>query len=141
MVGADRHLRDDWRRRVDFAGRPNRFLDLVQIAESFENEKIGAPLSERGELLAKYRARFFLTRWPIGLEPNAEWTYGAGDEHRMCRLIRHPARDRCRPAVDRLHLTFQPVLRELDTIRAEAVRLQNFRARLHVLAMNLRNQL
>ena len=141
VIRPDRHLRDDRHRRVGLSRGADRFLDLVQIAERLEDEKVSASFLERDHLFTEDGASLFLARRTIGLEPDPERPDRSGDEHRVARFVRDLAGDcRCR-AIDRVHLRLEPVLRELDAIRAEAVRLQHLRARFDVLAMDVANEI
>ena len=118
------HLRDDRNRRIHFVSRENRLFDLVHIGEGLENEQVAAAILERLELLAEYRTRFVEAGGPEWLEANAERTDRARDEE---IVLRDFARNPHRGAIDVSDLRLEPVLRQLDPIRAEGVCFENFR--------------
>ena len=52
QVASDRHLRNHGCGRIDVARSPDGLGDLVQVAERFQDEAVGAPFLESLELLA-----------------------------------------------------------------------------------------
>ena len=92
------------------------------------------PSTSAFDLLAEDLARFVLARRAVRLEAHAEWSDGAGDERAVARRL---ARDLRRGAIQLAHLLLQAVLRELQPVRAEAVRLDHVGAGVDVLAMDL----
>src|SRR5262249_26767454 len=94
-------------------------------------------LPESLELLPEIRPRLVEPRGAVRLDANAEWTDGASDEHRPVGFVRRFARDLRRRAIDLADLRLESVLDELGPIGAEAVRLEDLRARLRVRAMDL----
>ncbi len=137
-VGADRHLRDDRLLRVDSPRGEDRLLDLVEVGERLEDEEVDAAFGETFHLLPEDRASFVLARRPVRLEANAQRSDGAGDERAP---IGGFARDGRGGPIQLSHLILQPVLHELDPVRAEAVRLDDVGAGLHVLRMNVTHEL
>ncbi len=123
--------------RIHGARRANRLLHLVEIGERFEDEEIGAAFPERGHLLAKRRAGFVARGRTVGLESDAERADGAGDEHVLPRRL---ARELRRTPVDLPHLRLEAVLRELDAVCAERVRLQHLGAGIDVRAVDAEHE-
>ena len=136
-IGADRHLRDDGHGRIHFVSGENRLLDLVHIGERLENEEITAALLERLELLAECRPCFVETGGPERLETNAQRTNCAGDEK---IVVRDFACNLHRGAIDVGNLRLEPILRQLDPVRPEGVRLQHLRSRLFVRLVNIAHE-
>ena len=130
-VDADRHLRDHRHRRVD-SSRAARIACSIscEVAERLEQEEVDAALGER---LPSARGRsprassrlvgpYGSMRTPSGPTAPATSALVAGGL----------ARDLRRGAIDLRDLILEPVLRELEPVRAEPVRLEHFGAGLHV---------
>ena len=137
-IDTDRHLRHDGEGRRDGSRGPDRLLDLQQIAECFDDEEIDPPLGQPLHLLAENRERFLRAGRAVRFDAHAEWPNGACDE---CTVIGRFACDGRRGAIDLSHLCLEPVLRELQPIRAEAVRLEHLRPRLHVRLVDVAHEL
>ena len=137
-VLADRHLRDHRRRERELARRGERLLDLAKVAEGLEEKAVRAALEERVHLLAEVIARLLAARGAERLDAHAEGTDGAGDEHVRARGL---ARDLRRALVELGDVILESVLRELQAVRAEAVRLEQLRAGLHVRAVHVEHEL
>src|SRR5205814_1855070 len=73
-------------------------------------------------------------RRTVGLDAYAERADGARDERFVAGRV---ARDLRRGAIQLFHLRLESVLRQLESIRAKAVRLDDVRTRVHVLLVNL----
>src|SRR5690606_767403 len=115
-----------------------RLLDLDQVAERLEDEEVDAALSESRRLLTEDLPRLIDRRRAVRLDADAERTDRAAHEHATPRDLR---RDLRRARVDFVDLRLQTVLRELHPVRAEAVRLDQLRTRLHVRAMDLPDEI
>jgi hypothetical protein len=132
QVGPDGHLGEHGHGGVDVARGEDGLLDLVQIAERLEDHAVGAAVPERGDLLAEERPGLVASRGAVGLDAHAERADGPRHEHRHPRAALRPrvgvgrlARQFGAAPVDGAHLPLEPVLRELEPVGAERVRLQH----------------
>ena len=110
-----------------------------EVGERLEDERSTPPSLSACDLLAEDRARFVEARRAVRLEADAERADGAGDERRRRRAASRASSRR--GAIDLAHLRLEPVLRELEPVRAEGVRLEHLRAGLHVRAVHVAHEI
>ena len=99
-----------------------RLLDLRQVAERLEDEQSTPPSRQPFDLLAEERARLVERRRAVRLDADAERADRARDERALAGRL---ARELCgRARLSSRTCVLEPVLRELEPVRAEAVRLE-----------------
>jgi hypothetical protein len=128
-ISSDGDLRDDRDRRIELARGGNRLLNLVEIGECLEDEDVHAAGTQAGHLLGERCARLVGTRRAVRLQPHAQWAYRTGDERDAVRRL---ARELGGAPIQIADLELEPILRELDAVRAKAVCLDRLGTCLHV---------
>jgi hypothetical protein len=109
-------------------------LDLVEVSERLENEDVDAAVAQPRHLLAEDPAGLVGTRRSVWLEANSERANRTRDEDDP--VAGRFSRQLGGAPIEIVDLRLEPVLRELDPVRAEAVRLDRFGARLEVRLVN-----
>src|SRR5918999_586373 len=110
---------------------------LRHVGKSFQHEQVYAAFEQRLGLLAKDGLSLLGRRRPVRLYADAERPYGPGDERAVAGGFARQPRAR---AVDLVYLICQPVARELGAVSAVRVRLDDVRARLDVIAVDVQDE-
>ncbi|OQA06972.1 MAG: hypothetical protein BWY66_01596 [bacterium ADurb.Bin374] len=112
-------------------------MDLVQIVKGFEDEQIDTAGKQAFRLLGERLFGLFHGGLAPGFEADAERADGARDEHLVAGDL---ARDLDALEVHGLDLVGKAVRRQLESVRAEGVGLDDHRPGVDVFAMHLLNE-